>query len=107
MLNEFNKIAQPIREDSSKYIYNEIINSGIISEKSLMDIFLLSNNKIEDANNCQENNYGRFKIEYKNKICVLGWIGINIDEKKLSECRKVLNFKNSIEKIKYSNNQFT
>ena len=104
MLNEFNKIAQPIREDSSKYIYNEIINSGIISEKSLMDIFLLSNNKIEDANNCQENNYGRFKIEYKNKICVLKfWIGINIDEKKLSECRKVLNFKNSIEKIKYSN----
>lgn len=105
MLQEFNKVTSINLESGFNYLYNELQKGNFLNNKSFKELYTLSIiNSIEDENNKESANYSRFKIDYLGKTCVVKWWNpMYVDENNLADCRRILEFKKKIDKIKSSN----
>lgn len=105
MLQEFNKVTSINLESGFNYLYNQLQKGNFLNNKSFKELYTLSIiNSIEDENNKESANYSRFKIDYLGKTCVVKWWNpMYVDENNLADCRRILEFKKKIDKIKSSN----
>ena len=99
------KILMKNLESGFNYLYNELQKGNFLNNKSFKELYTLSIiNSIEDENNKESANYSRFKIDYLGKTCVVKWWNpMYVDENNLADCRRILEFKKKIDKIKSSN----
>ncbi|SSP30064.1 serine/threonine protein kinase [Acinetobacter pittii] len=105
MLEEFNKINEITSQNGFNYLVSELNKGNFLNNKNYKDLFMLSiMDVVDDKNNKETQNYCRYKINYKDRVCVVKWWNpLHMDEKNISDCRKILDFKNRIEKLQSSN----
>lgn len=105
MLQEFNKVTNINIENGFNYLFSELQKGNFLNNKNFKELYKLSIvDVIEDENNKESPNYSRFKIDYLGKTCVVKWWNpMYVDENNLADCRRILEFKKKIDKIKSSN----
>ncbi|NUF39438.1 hypothetical protein, partial [Acinetobacter lactucae] len=90
MLEEFNKINEITSQNGFNYLVSELNKGNFLNNKNYKDLFMLSiMDDVDDKNNKETQNYCRYKINYKDRVCVVKWWNpLHMDEKNISDCRK-------------------